>query len=441
MAPATNQDNASILCRHGSDRSGCACIFRLASSRHSLCYPFAQPLNLMADIDTITPMALPQAAARLASVRAPVMGLVADLIRQNPGTISLGQGVAHYGPPEAVVQHVQDYIRTPSAHGYGYGTGHQGLRDALAQKVRAENRLSGGFEVVVTAGSNMAFFEAILAITDPGDEVILLAPYYFNHEMAVGIADCQPVVVPSSPDLVPDLTVIKAYLSSRTRAIVTVSPNNPTGVVYSPSLLKAINRLCAENGIYHLSDEAYEYFTFEGARHYSPGATPGASKHTISLYSMSKSYGMAGWRLGYMALPAHLLPAVKKVQDTNVICASLPSQHAAMAALEVGPAYCRQYLPGLDKVRKMVLERLATLGSRISVARAEGAFFLFLDLNTTMPSDEVCKRLIQEYGVATIPGGTFGHHVPSMRIAYGNLKQDMVAEGMERLCAGLRALL
>ncbi len=386
-------------------------------------------------------MTIPRGAARLAGVQAPVMGLVADLIHQHPGTISLGQGVAHFGPPEAVLRHVQDYIRTPPAHGYGYGTGRMKLRAAIAEKLRVENQLDSEFEVVVTAGSNMAYFEAMLAITDPGDEAILLAPYYFNHEMAVGIADCRPVIVQLGPSFVPDVDTIKAHLSPRTRAIVTVSPNNPTGVVYPASLLQEINRLCGENGIYHISDEAYEYFTFDGTKHFSPGATPGAVGHTISLYSFSKSYGMAGWRLGYMALPAHLLPAVKKIQDTNVICAALASQHAALAALEAGPGYCRQYLAGFDEVRKLVLDSLASLGPRLQVASAKGAFYVFMNLNTTLTSYAVCERLIKEYRVAVIPGSTFGHVMPSIRIAFGNLKKDAIMEGMDRLCIGLHALL
>ncbi len=380
-------------------------------------------------------------AKRLSAVQAPVMGVMADLIRQHPGTISLGQGVAHYGPPEAVVRAVNKYIRTPAAHGYGYGTGRHQLRQALRRKLVAENNLSGDFEVVVTAGSNMGFLQAVLAITDPGDEIILLAPYYFNHEMAAGIADCRPVVISLGGDFLPKVETIRAHITPRTRAVVTVSPNNPTGVVYSPALLKAINGLCAERGIYHLSDEAYEYFTFGKSIHYSPGATPGSSSHTISLCSLSKSYGMAGWRLGYMALPPHLLPAVKKIQDTNVICAALASQHAALAALEVGPSYCHQYLDGFNEVRLLVLNRLATLGSKVTVAPSEGAFYVFLDLYSALSSFEVCERLVREYRVAVIPGSTFGHERPSIRIAYGNLQKEQIAEAMDRLCTGLGAIL
>ena len=139
------------------------------------------------------------------------------------------------------------------------------------------------------------------------------------------------------------------------------------------ALLRDINTLCAEHNIYHISDEAYEYFTFEDAEHYAPGSAPGAHVYTLSLYSMSKAYGMAGWRLGYMAIPPHLLPAIRKIQDTNPICPSLISQAAAMAALEEGAAYCQSYLDSMDRVRIMVLDALRNLGDcvrSIAVQRA-----------------------------------------------------------------------
>ena len=174
-------------------------------------------------------------ARRMVAVQMPVMGFVADLMRQNPVTISLGQGVVHYGPPRAALDAAHNAIELPQSHLYGYVIGHAELREACAAKMLRENNLDPRFEVVVTAGSNMAFFEAVLAITDPGDEVILVGPYYFNHEMAVRIASCTPVIVPCGPHLAPELDALARAISPKTRAIVTISPNNPTGVVYSPS--------------------------------------------------------------------------------------------------------------------------------------------------------------------------------------------------------------
>ena len=380
-------------------------------------------------------------AQRMAAVQMPVMGFVADLMRENPGTISLGQGVVHYGPPQRALEAAHKAIELPQSHLYGYVIGQSGLREALAGKMLRENHLDPGFETVVTAGSNMAFFESVLAITDPGDEVILISPYYFNHEMAVRIASCTPVVVSCGPHLVPELDTLASAITPRTRAIVTISPNNPTGVVYSPALLGAINTLCAENGLYHISDEAYEYFTFEDTQHCAPGRASGAHAYTISLYSMSKAYGMAGWRLGYMAIPPHLLPAFRKIQDTNPICPSLISQAAAMAALEVGPAYCQSFLNSLAKVRTMVLEALQGLGDCVRVSSSNGAFYVFVEVDTPLDAKTLTARLIRDCRVAVIPGDTFGaSHATYIRIAYGALQPDTLAEAMDRLCTGLTAI-
>ena len=381
-------------------------------------------------------------ARRMASVQMPVMGFVADLIRENPGTISLGQGVVHYPPPASAIRAAQEALHQPQTHGYGYVIGRHDLRARLAEKMSRENQLDPGFEVVVTAGSNMAFFESALAVTDPGDEIILIAPYYFNHEMAVRIAGCTPVIVQVGENYLPDFEDLEQAITRRTRAIVTVSPNNPTGVVYPPGLLRRINRLCGSNGLYHISDEAYEYFLFDEAEHLAPGACSGASDFTFSLYSMSKAYGMAGWRLGYMAIPPHLLSSVRKIQDTNPICPSLLSQAAAMAALEEDPAYCQQFLPLLAEVRMRVLEELGSLGPHVQVSSSNGAFYVFIRVDTELDAPSLTARLIREHKVAVIPGDTFGATGATyLRIAYGALQPDTLYDAIGRLCQGLHSII
>ncbi len=375
------------------------------------------------------------------SVQMPVMGFVADLMRENPETISLGQGVVHYGPPASALDAVAEAITSPDTHGYGYVIGKPELRTACAKKLFAENHLDSGYEVVVTAGSNMAFFASLLAVTSPGDEVILLVPYYFNHEMATRIAGCTPVLVTLDDSLTPDLGAIQRAITPRTRALVTISPNNPTGVVYAPDTLRAINDLCAKHGIYHMSDEAYEYFTFEGVKHYSPGSASGSHAHTISLFSMSKAYGMAGWRLGYMAVPPHILADIRKIQDTNQICPAMLSQVAALAALEEGASYCKQYMKLMADVRAMVLKRLHSIRAPVTVSPSNGAFYFLLSIDTSLDAKELVTRLIREYNVATIPGGTFGMEGGTyLRIAYGALQMSTLTEALDRLVNGLEAL-
>ena len=176
---------------------------------------------------------------------------------------------------------------------------------AIEAKLARENHIivRPTSRVLVTAGGNQAFMNAVLAITDPDDEIVLLVPYYFNHEMAVVMAGAKAVAVPTTSEYQLDLRAIEAAITPRTRAVVTVSPNNPTGAVYPEADLRAVNALCRDRGIFHIHDEAYEYFTYGDVQHFSPGSLPDAAGHTISLFSLSKAYGMASWRVGYMVIP------------------------------------------------------------------------------------------------------------------------------------------
>jgi aspartate/methionine/tyrosine aminotransferase len=190
-------------------------------------------------------------------------------------------------------------------------------------------------------------------------------PFYFNHEMAIQMAGCTAVRVPTDDRYQLDLDAIRRAITPRTRAVITVTPNNPTGAVYPESALRDVNRICGERGLYHISDEVYEYFTYGSARHVSPGCFAGAERHTISLYSLSKAYGFAGWRIGYMVYPDALADAIAKVQDTVLVCPPMISQIAAVAAMDVGPAYCRTYLHALaEDARGGVSDPRASRGGR-----------------------------------------------------------------------------
>jgi len=225
-------------------------------------------------------------SARMAAVDTPVMPAIAALARENPGTISLGQGVVNYGPPAQAIAALPGLMGDVSLNKYQAIIGYPALIDALTQKLADENNIQCGSEsvVMVTAGSNMAFMNCILAVSDPGDEFILPMPFYFNQEMAIRMCGCVPVPVAVNDDWSLNVQAVAAAITPRTRAIVTISPNNPTGAVYSKESLTAINALCAENNIYHFSDEAYEYFTYDGVKHFSPASLPGAQRHTLSFY-------------------------------------------------------------------------------------------------------------------------------------------------------------
>ena len=381
---------------------------------------------------------------RMDAIQAPIVAVIGDLIRQSPGTISLGQGVVHYGPPPEAMDAVRLALGRPDTHQYNDGHGLPELVRRIAKKLAAENGIdvSLGSRVMVTAGANMAFMHAVMATTSPGDDIILPIPFYFNHEMAIEMAGCRAIRVPTDARYQLDLAAIERAMTSRTRAIVTISPNNPSGAVLESSSLRAVNDLCRARGLYHVADEPYEYFTYGSARHVSPGAFPGAGGHTISMYSLSKAYGFAGWRMGYMVYPEHLAAAMIKSQDTILICPPIASQVAALAALEVGRSYCEPHVRELAAIREIVITELAALAPLATVPAADGAFYCLMKVNAEADPLALAERLIREFKVAVIPGTAFGMTGGCyFRVAYGALQKATVAEGIGRLVAGLRAML
>src|SRR4051794_9521540 len=222
--------------------------------------------------------------SRMQAVQSPIIPVVAELIRSVPGTISLGQGVVSYGPPPEAIEELNRFLADPENHKYKPVQGLPSLLEELERKLASENgiRLGQQNRLLVTAGGNMAFMNALLAITDPGDEIILQTPYYFNHEMAITMASCRPVLVATDENYQLQPSAIRQAITAKTRAVVTISPNNPTGAVYPEAALREVNQICRERGIYHINDEAYENFTYHGMRHFSPGSIAGSESHTIS---------------------------------------------------------------------------------------------------------------------------------------------------------------
>lgn len=382
---------------------------------------------------------------RLRRTQSPIIPVIADLIRSCPDTVSLGQGVVGYGPPPAALAQLDRFLAESANHKYQPVAGIPALLSAIERKLSGENgvHLGANNRVMVTAGGNQAFMNAVLAIGDPGDEFILPTPYYFNQEMAVTMANCRPVLVPTDADHQLDLAALRAAITPRTRALVTVSPNNPSGAVYPRETLQAVNELCAEHRIYHLSDEAYEHFTYGNVRHFSVASRADSAAHTISLFSLSKSFGFASWRTGYMVYPAQLEAAMRKVQDTLLICPPVISQYAAVGALEAGGEYVREKLRGITEVRAIVRRELAVLAAegRCDVPSAQGAFYFLLRARSDRPALEIAERLIREHGVAVIPGNAFGlERGCYLRVAYGALTPETATDGLARLARGLRAL-
>lgn len=380
---------------------------------------------------------------RMQAVQSPIIPVVGELIRNCPGTISLGQGVAYYTPPSEAFARIPEFLADPENHKYKLVEGIAPLLDVIATKLKADNgiQIDNKTRIVVTAGSNMGFMNAILAIASPGDEIIIQTPYYFNHEMAIAMASCKAVLVETDDNyqLRPD--AIARAITDKTRAVVTISPNNPTGAVYPEESLREVNEICRQHGIYHISDEAYEYFTYNAVKHCSPGSFASSSQHTISLFSLSKAYGFASWRIGYMVIPEHLLVPVRKIQDTILICPPVVSQYAALGALKVGVKYCQEKISAIAEVRNLVLNELQMIRDFCTIPPADGAFYLLLKIDTKLSAMKVVEQLIREHRVAVIPGTTFGIEDGCyLRVAYGALQKETAAEGIGRLVRGLKTI-
>ena len=377
---------------------------------------------------------------RLDVVQSPIIPYIGQLTRNNPGTISFGQGIAFYGPPSEAFDSVKQCLTDNSINRYGPVEGIPELQQALINKLKVVNgiEIDAGNAVIVTAGSNMAFNTTILAITDPGDEVILPLPYYFNHEMSLMMERCKPVLVSCNENFHLDLERINSAITDKTKAIVTISPNNPSGAVYTQQELLEINKICKEHNIYHISDEAYEDFYYEQYKHFSSASHTDTQQHTISLFSFSKGYGFAGWRIGYMVIPEHLLSAVKKIQDTILISPPVISQHAAVGALSTSADYLQDKRKAMSSKRETVLYKLTNLSCLKNKPTSEGAFYTLLNIDTRLDDMQLARTLIKKYGVATIPGSAFGIEDGCyLRLSYGALTDEKIDEGLDRIISGL----
>jgi aspartate/methionine/tyrosine aminotransferase len=387
-------------------------------------------------------MTQPAAARRLEQVQQPVIPVMGELIRQTPGTLSLGQGMVSWGPPEQVRQAVAAALQPGDSalDRYGPVAGSEALREALGLWLQREQGLDlSASTLLITAGSNMAFNAVVQVLCDPGDELILPVPYYFNHEMAIRLAGGSPVAVEAG--VVPDPEQLAAAITPRTRAIVTISPNNPSGAVFPREVLAAINRLCAERGLLHISDEAYALFSYGGEPVWSPGSGAGSGSHTITLGSLSKSHGMAGWRIGWAVVPQSLMTDLAKVQDTILIHPPQLNQQGALGALAAGADWCRGQIQGLAARRQQVLDALSQPAAPWRLlAQPDGAFYALLQLQSTLSSDQAMEQLIRQQRVALVSGSSFGLSGCCLRLSYGMLDADELSEALERLVTGLWSL-
>ncbi|MEM9924289.1 MAG: pyridoxal phosphate-dependent aminotransferase [Cyanobacteria bacterium P01_D01_bin.50] len=318
---------------------------------------------------------------------------------------------------------------------YGPAAGEPSLRKAIARKLQSENNLDYQAEnIIVTNGGKHSLFNLMQALIEPGDEVIIPAPYWVSYPEMVKLVGGNPVIVTSDETTGYKINpkTLRESITPKTKLFVLNSPSNPTGMVYTPEEIKALAEVIVEKDILVVSDEIYEKIVYDGAKHLSIGSLNSEIfARTIVSNGFAKGYSMTGWRLGYLAAPVELIKAATIVQghSTSNVCTF--AQYGAIAALSESQDCVEEMRQAFAKRRKVMLERINAIPG-LNCAQPDGAFYLFPDISKTgLKSLEFCKTLLEEHQVAVIPGVAFGAD-NNIRLSYAT---DMatIEKGMDRL--------
>ena len=318
---------------------------------------------------------------------------------------------------------------------YGPAAGEPALKQAIAQKLQHDNGLCYGSDnVIVTNGGKHSLYGLMMALIEPGDEVIIPAPYWLSYPEMVKLAGGTPVLVPTTAEQNYRITPaqLRQAITPKTKLFILNSPSNPTGMVYSPAEIAALAAVVVEADIWVVSDEIYEKILYDGATHLSIGAvSPEAFEHTIISNGFAKAYSMTGWRVGYLAGPAELIKAVSTIQSHSTSNVCTFAQYGAIAALE-GPQDCVATMgQAFAERRQAIIDRCRAIDG-LSCGEPEGAFYLYIDISALgMPSLDFCTQLLDEKYVATIPGIAFGSE-GTIRLSYAT-GMETILEGMDRL--------
>ncbi|MFM2063877.1 MAG: hypothetical protein RLZZ507_3548 [Cyanobacteriota bacterium] len=318
---------------------------------------------------------------------------------------------------------------------YGPAAGEPKLREAIANKLKTDNGLDYKAEnVLVTNGGKHSLYNLIVALIDPGDEVIIPAPYWLSYPEMVTLAGGKSVIVNTDASTGYKITPeqLKKAITPKTKLFVLNSPSNPTGMVYTPEEIKALAKVIVDADILVVSDEIYEKILYDGAEHISIGAL-GAEIFSRTLISngFAKGYSMTGWRLGYLAGPLEIIKAASTIQghSTSNVCTF--AQYGAIAALSSSQDCVEEMRQAFAKRRQVMYDRLNAIPG-LSCPKPDGAFYLFPDISKTgLKSLEFCNALLEAHQVAVIPGVAFGAD-NNIRLSYAT---DMatIEKGMDRL--------
>jgi aminotransferase len=360
-----------------------------------------------------------------------------ELAANGADVMRLDQGAVDIAPPAAFVDRVAEALVEADVHRYAPDPGLPALRSVISRYARDRFGVEWNpeSEIVVTAGANQACFAAMLALVEPGDEVLLPLPWYFNHVMAVTSLGAIPVPVPTRMDesYTPTVDEVARALTPRTKVLVLVNPNNPTGVRYPDSSIHDLADLAIQHDLWLLSDQTYQDLLFDAAIPLSPAAVDGARERAVTVSSFSKSLGLAGWRLGFLAGQRSVVDEILKIQDCSVICAARAGQEGLLAALPKIGEHVQEVRASLRERRDRLVTALKDAGLDGFIEPA-GSLFVFLHLPSVRDSLTFCQRLLEEQHVATVPGSAFGPDAEgAIRLSFGSTPADRLEKAVLRI--------
>lgn len=343
------------------------------------------------------------------------------------GAINLSQGFPDFDPPKALQDRLAEVAHT-GPHQYALTIGAQNFREALSKK---QERFSGlrydpQTEMVITCGSTEAMMVSMMSICNPGDKVVIFSPFYENYTADTILSGASPIYVPLDPhDFTFDANVLEdAMKQPGVKALVLCNPSNPSGKVFTREELQIIADLAIKYDLYVITDEVYEHIVFAPHHHTYLATLPGMRERTIECSSLSKSYSITGWRLGYVLAAEPIMNCIKKIHDFTVVGAASPLQETALTALNFGDDYYQELQAHYTHMKEIFTGGLRNLGFKFT--EPQGTYFVMMDISEFgyMSDDQFCIDLAQKVGVAAVPGSSFFREPVNHLIRFHFAKKD-----------------
>ncbi len=352
------------------------------------------------------------------------------------GAVNLSQGFPDFDPPQEILDRLAE-ITKEDFHQYSITWGSQNFRDALAAKYEhfTGRAIDPNGEIVVTCGSTEAMMAAMLTVTNPGDKVIVFSPFYENYGADTILSNAEPIYVPLIPPAFRfDADVLEAAFKQHPKAIILCNPSNPCGKVFTPEELQIIADLAIKYDTFVITDEVYEHILYAPHKHSYIATLPGMWERTIQCSSLSKTYSITGWRLGYVIASPEVIDTVKKVHDFLTVGAAHPLQEAAVVGLRFGDDYYAALQQEYTEKRALFLDGLKRLD--IPHTEPQGAYYILMDISEFGYADdlEFCELLAEKVGVGAVPGSSFFKEPENRYIRFHFAKRsETLNEALNRL--------